>query len=151
MDKKELTKQIILYLINKLDNKTEGKKKLMKLMFLIEHYDFDKGKLVPEMSIGNIFCIHYYGVFSREVMQCFDELVNEKEIVEGFPLKSKKKGDLEQETKERVDKTIGNFGEKSGYDLENETLKMMKIEPYEKEKYFGEETRKLIKRKDLPF
>ena len=144
MDKKEITKQIILYLINKLDEKIEGKKKLMKLMFLIEQYDFDKKKLTSESRIGNIFYVYHYGVFSLEVMQCVDELMHEKDIVEGFPLKSKKKGKLETEIKERVDKIIDNFGEKSGYELENETLKMMKIEPYEKEKYFGEETRKLI-------
>ncbi len=146
MNKKETTKQIILYLIDKLNDKIEGKKKLMKLMFLTEHYDFDKNKLVPEMSVGNTFCIYYYGVFSREVMQCSDELIEEKEIIEGFPLKSKKKGELGKEIKERVDKIISIFGKKSGYDLENETLKMMKIEPYEKEKYFGQEVSSLIKK-----
>ncbi|MDD5014239.1 MAG: hypothetical protein PHW73_03930 [Atribacterota bacterium] len=150
MDKKEKNQKIMLYLINKLGKSAEGKKKLMKLMFLLEHYDFDKEKLLKNCSIGNSFNIYYYGVFSREIQTCFDELFL-KEKVEGvFPLiKTKeevKLEDIEQGVREKIDKVVVKFGDKSGYSLEVETLQMMKIEPHEKEKYFGKSVSELIDR-----
>jgi len=148
MTDKNITKKIILYLINQLGDKIEGKKKLMKLMFLIEHYDFSKKKLVLEGSLGNTFRIYYYGVFSLEVMECFNELVHEGHIIDGFPLKSKEKSELEEkEIKEKVGKVISEFGEDLGYDLEVKTLKMMGIKPYEKKEYFGKSVAEIIKNK----
>lgn len=146
MKKKKLTKNIILYLINRLGDKIEGKKKLMKLMFLIEHYDIQKKKLIPGGFLGNTFYIYRYGVFSTDIMQCFNELVQEKEIKEGFPLKCTKEIRLEnEEIKQRIEGVINKFEKVSGYDLEIETLKMMGIEPYEKERHFGKDVNNLIK------
>lgn len=151
MDKRELTKKIILYLIYKLEERIEGKKKLMKLMFLVEHYDPIQNRLIRQKNIGNTFYIYYYGVFSREVMECYNKLVKEGKIVDSFPIKFKQYALLEQEIKdldekikERIDKIISLFGNRTGYSLENETLKMMGIQPYEKESYWGREVSEII-------
>ena len=142
---KKLTENTIMYLIKKLKDKVEGKKKIMKLMFLIEHYDPKKGKLTKTKSVGNTFEIYYYGVFSREVMECFDKLVKEN-VVEEFPIKLKKEVEpkLEDALKRKIDKIIEEFGNKSGIELEIETLNMLGIKPYEKEKYFGLKVEKII-------
>ncbi len=148
MDKKEKDKKIMLYLIKKLGGNIEGKKKLMKLMFLLEHYDFSEGKLTKNYSIGNYFNIYHYGVFSREVQICFDELFSEGKIKNDFPLTTNEDvdlSDIEQNITEKIDKVITKFGDKTGYYLEVETLRMMGIEPSEKEKFFGKNVSELIK------
>jgi len=61
-----LTKNSILYILNRVKN-LEGRLKLMKLMFLLEHYDFDKNKLTNQKIIGNNFIIYHHGPFSFEV------------------------------------------------------------------------------------
>jgi len=139
------TEKIIIYLINKLGDKIEGKKKLMKLMFLIEHYDVDSKKLVCNGLLGNTFSIYYYGVFSLDIMNYVDGLIQKEKIKDGFPLRSTEKIKLEPQIKEKVENIIQGFGEKTGYELEVETLKMMDIEPSDKEKFFGEPVNKLIK------
>jgi len=139
------TEKIILYLINKLGDKIEGKKKVMKLMFLVEHYDVNLKKLIRNGLLGNNFLIYYYGVFSLSIMNCVSGLIQKGIIEEGFPLKSTEKIEIEQKDKEKVDKIIQEFGEKTGYELEVETLKMIDIEPSDKEKFFGRPIRNLIK------
>lgn len=139
------TEKIILYLINKLGDKIEGKKKLMKLMFLIEHYDVESKKLICKGLLGNTFSIYYYGVFSLDIMNYVSKLIQKGTIKDGFPLKSTEKIELEQQIKERVEKIIQEFGEKTGYGLEVETLKMINIEPSDKEKFFGKQVEELIK------
>ena len=142
---RKLTENTIIYLIKKLKDKVESKKKIMKLMFLIEHYDPEEGKLTKTKSIGNTFEIYYYGVFSKEVMECFDKLVKEN-VVEEFPIKLKKEVEpkLEDALKRKIDKIIEKFGNKSGIELEIETLNMLGIKPYEKEKYFGLKVEEII-------
>ena len=145
MRDKKLTQQVILYLIDRLGDEIEGKKKLMKLMFLIEHYNLHEKKLVKEGMLGNTFSIYYYGVFSRDVKDCVNELLEKKIIDDGYPLRSKKKIDLEGEVKGRIEKIIEKFGGESGYQLEVKTLQMMNIEPAEKKQYFGKPVKELIK------
>jgi len=143
---RKLTENTIIYLIKKLKDKVEGKKKIMKLMFLIEHYDPEKSKLTKTKSVGNTFEIYYYGVFSKEVMECFDKLVKEDIIGGEFPIKLKKEvePELEDALKRKIDKIIEEFGNKSGIELEIETLNMLGIKPYEKEKYFGLKVEEII-------
>ena len=60
--RKKLTKKVILYLLwkcNKLGIKV-GRKKLMKLMFLIEYYDPKTKKLRSKSLLGNEWYIYYY-------------------------------------------------------------------------------------------
>ena len=146
MNKRELTKNIILYLIQTLGDKIEGKKKIMKLMFLLEHYDFKLKKIVENQSIGNEFFIYYYGVFSTEVMQSISSLTSERKIKDGLPLKlgSNAGIKLEPETQSKVDEVITKFGDISGYKLEVGTLKLLGITPSEKDKYMGESVKDIL-------
>jgi hypothetical protein len=140
------TSNVILYIIDKLGGSVEGRKKLMKLMFLIEHWDPVKRELTREGTLKNEFLIYYYGVFSFEVMENFIRLVQEGKIEDGFPIKLKNKVEIkiDENLKERVDKVLEQFKNKSGYELEIETLKMLKIQPFEKGKYFGKSVREII-------
>lgn len=146
MSKRELTKNIILYLIHTLGDKIEGKKKIMKLMFLLEHYDFKLKKIVENQAIGNEFFIYYYGVFSTEVMQSISSLTSEGKIKDGLPLKlSSSVGvKLEPKTQSKVDEVITKFGDISGYKLEVGTLKMLGITPSDKDKHMGESVKDIL-------
>jgi hypothetical protein len=146
MNKRELTKDIILYLMQKLGDRVEGKKKIMKLMFLLEHYDFDLKKIVDSQKIGNEFFIYYYGVFSTNVMQSISSLTSEGKIKDGLPLKLKSRVSikLDPEIQSRVDEVITKFGDYSGYKLEIGTLKMLGITPFDKDKYMGESVKDIL-------
>jgi uncharacterized protein YwgA len=139
---KNKTKKTVLYLLNRLGSSIEGRKKLMKLMFLLEHYNLSSGKLSPEGTLGNDFYIYYYGVFSMKVMNSVNELIEEGKIKEGFPLtiiEDKLELDLDEDLKKRVDRVVEKFGRHSGYKLEVETLEMLGIKPHEKSQYFGQD------------
>jgi len=60
--RKELTKKVILYLLQEC-NKREikiNRKKLIKLMFLIERYNPKTKKLEKKSLLGNEYLIYYY-------------------------------------------------------------------------------------------
>ena len=60
--RKKLTKNVMLYLLwkcSKLGIKV-GRKKLMKLMFLIEYYNPKTKKLRKKSLLGNEWYIYYY-------------------------------------------------------------------------------------------
>lgn len=139
-------KKIILYLMKKLGSGVEGKKKLMKLMFLLEHYDLSSDKLKSAGFLGNNFQIYYYGVFSTSIMRCVQELIDDKKIKDGFPLVLKETADvtLEPSIQKRIDGVLEKFGKKSGYYLEVKTLEMLNIKPHEKGQYFGEDIKNII-------
>jgi len=140
-------KEIIIYLLDNLGSNIEGKKKIMKLMFLLEHYDVEGDKLTSEHFLGNKFNIYYYGVFSRDVMNTMEEMIREGDITDGFPLKSSKKSDvsLDDVIKSKVDNIIEKFGNNTGYFLEVKTLKMLGIQPHEKNQYFGQSIENILK------
>ncbi len=143
------TKKVILYLIKTLKDKIEGRKKLVKLMFLIEHFDPVSKALSKEKTLGNRFLIYHHGVFSFEVFQCYNELVKEGKIIDGFPIKLKHdiKVNLNERLKNKVDKIIELFGNESGYNLEKKTLELLGINSWEKEKYFGMDVENIIGKK----
>ena len=87
MSKKEVTKNSIIYLVKQLGDKVEGRKKIMKLMFLLTHYDLNKGKPTKQSFLDNEFIIYHYGVFSFEVIDSFIELIKEKKLSDSFPMK----------------------------------------------------------------
>ncbi len=149
MTSKDKTKKIILYILNSLGSKIEGKKKLMKLMFLIEHYDLSSDKLNPSGFLGNNFKIYFYGVFSSSIMRSVQDLIDEKKIKEGFPLVLIDRTELvlEEGLRKRVDGIINKFGNNSGYKLEVSTLGMLNIQPHEKGEYFGQEIGTILKNK----
>jgi hypothetical protein len=140
------TKKVLLYLISKL-GLCEGRKKLMKLMFLIEHYDLKNQALLSRPRLGNTFFIYQYGVFSFEVMRAYEELLREGKISEDFSGITVRPGvqiDLEEGIKEVVDGVVQSFSRYSGYELETLTLRMLKIRPFEKDRYFGRKVREIL-------
>nr|MDO8062812.1 hypothetical protein [Candidatus Freyrarchaeum guaymaensis] len=64
----------------------------MKLMFLVEHFNPKRGILAERPRLGNQFLIYYYGVFSFEVMEAFEELVRERKNQRVIPFGSKREG-----------------------------------------------------------
>jgi len=137
---RDKSKNVILYLVKKLGGQIEGRKKLMKLMFLIEHFDLESKRIVRKKhTLGNRFFIYYYGVFSFDVMNSYDELFREKIIMDTYPLTIEQKVEtrLEGELKRVIDGIVKEFGKYSGYNLEVETLGMLGIEPSGKDQYFG--------------
>lgn len=149
---RKTTKKVILYLLNNLGDKTEGKKKIMKLMFLLEHYDLSSKKLTPKQLLGNDFHIYYYGVFSQDVMNTVGGLITDNQIEDGFPLKSSRsyKPTMDKDLKERIDTIIRLFGNYSGYQLEIMTLDMLGIKPHEKSQYFGQDISSILKKTKTP-
>jgi len=143
----DITKSVILYLIGRL-GKVEGKKKLMKLMFLVEHFNLKKEGLIKNPILGNKFYIYYYGVFSREVMDKFNSIVKDEQVKIDFPdITLSKKLEIEldnQELKEKIEFIIQRFGKESGYDLEVKTLEMLGIKPSEKDKFLGKDVKEFI-------
>jgi uncharacterized phage-associated protein len=140
------TKKVLLYLISKLGI-CEGRKKLMKLMFLIEHYDLKNKILLSKPRLGDTFLIYQYGVFSFDVMRAYEELLKEGKISEDFSGIAVRPGvqiDLEEGIKEVVDGVVQSFGRYSGYELETLTLRMLKIRPFEKDRYFGRKVREIL-------
>jgi uncharacterized phage-associated protein len=140
------TKKVLLYLISKLGI-CEGRKKLMKLMFLIEHYDLKNKILLSKPRLGDTFLIYQYGVFSFDVMRAYEELLKEGKISEDFSGTTVRPGvqiDLEEGIKEVVDGVVQSFGRYSGYELETLTLRMLKIRPFEKDRYFGRKVREIL-------
>ena len=142
---KDNLKKIILYLIKVLRDSVEGKKKLMKLMFLVEHYDLKEKKLNRNGLFGLDYRIYYYGVFSQQVSDVISDLIKENEIEDGFPLKLKRDVVIDGPIKEKIDSVVEIFGKKGGYLLEVDTLKMLGYDPSEKDKIFGKEVKELIK------
>ena len=141
------TQKVILYLIKKLGRLMEGRKKLMKLMFLIEYYDPELGKLKREPLLGNEFIIYHYGVFSFDVMDEYISLVSRK-IISEYPMKiihNIDLEDLEEDIKLRVDSIISLFGNKYASDLEEETLKMLGLSKEMKVKFFGMNVNEIIR------
>ena len=140
------TKNVIMYLIRKLGGCVEGRKRLMKLMFLVEHFDIKDEKVTKNRTLGNRFFIYYYGVFSFDVMNSYTELAREGKIKDAYFISLKSRGEVElnEKLRRKVDWVAGKFGALSGYYLETETLKMLGIEPSEKDSYFGKEVEEII-------
>ena len=133
-------KSVLLYLISKLGERSEGRKKIMKMMFLINYFDTNKNSLIKKPLLGEEFIVYHYGVFSFDVMNNFLDLSNNGEIQGGFPIKitSKREFQLDSKLKSNVDEVIGKFGDKSGRILELETLKMLGLDLKTKKEHFGE-------------
>ena len=140
----------VLYTIKRLvekDGEIKGRKKLMKIMFLIEHLDLKTKKLMPDGILGNDFIIYKYGPFSFEVMNKFSELkqksfINEKVFTislseKGIEFINKEKEEIPEEIKKKINKIVNEYGKLNGWELENLSLKLLGITREEKESFLG--------------
>jgi len=77
---------ILLYLIKehyKLYGKLYGRKKIQKLLFLVEHLDLTSGRVMKSTGLtGYRFKIWLYGPFSEEIYRDLEELVDRGEVEE---------------------------------------------------------------------
>ena len=146
MDVKNTTKNVIFYLVKRLGI-IEGRKKLMKLMFLVEHLDIQKSNLSKDPFIGNKFIIYHYGVFSFGVMDSYIELIHEGKIEDGIPIRIRptQESEIPEDIKSRVNKVIELFGKKDGYELEIKTIEMLGLNLSNKRECFGRSIKELIK------
>jgi hypothetical protein len=130
MSKKYKNKDVLIYLIKRLMEKKSfyGKLQVMKLMFLIEHYDAETKTIREDSLLGNEYYIYYLGPFSFEVSKEFDRLKEED-------LKEEVK--LDEDLKKKADFVIDNFGMNDGRTLQKFCLNLLNISIEEKGKYMG--------------
>ncbi len=140
-------KDVLLYLISKLGSHSEGRKKIMKMMFLVNHFDISKNLLIKTPFLNEEFIIYHYGVFSFDVMDNFLDLSNENKIKGDFPieLKTLEIPKLNLEIKEKVDSIVDRFGNENGKNLELNTLNMLGLNLKTKGEHFGESVTNFIR------
>jgi hypothetical protein len=156
---KEITKQelnrknefIIKYMLSHLTNdNTGGRTKLMKLIFLVEHYDPVEKSVKVMPRVGNDFIIYNYGVFSFSVYDSLIRLIKSGEITEDhFKLsvnENIKKGSNTVDNKliSCIDNILNEFGDMDKKGLETFTLKLLKISPDKKTDFMGVPVREVI-------
>jgi len=77
---------LLRYLITRhyeLYGKLYGRKKLQKLLFLVEHLDLSSRRVVKSTGLtGYKFYIWLYGPFSEEIYKDLETLVNREDIIE---------------------------------------------------------------------
>ena len=139
MERADATKACILYILK---NVSSGRKKLMKLMFLVDYYDTNNNKLTLNKTIGNQFFVYHYGVFSREVMDEILKLIKSGEVLESdygrLEINPSTKTDIKnKDLKSKVDAIIKEFGKLEAGKLETETLQMIKLTKESKYASFG--------------
>ena len=139
MERASATKSCILYILKHVDG---GRKKLMKLMFLVDYYDTSNNKLTLNKAIGNQFFVYHYGVFSREVMDGILELIKSGKVIEShygkLEINPSTTVDIKnKDLKSKVDAVIKEFGKLEASKLETETLQMIKLTKESKYASFG--------------
>ncbi len=140
-----LNQKIIVEIINTLKENFEGRKKLMKLMFLFQHYDFENDCLKEKEILDSEFIIYHYGVFSFEIMDDYISLVNRGIIKEHpFSIVQGLEYDLDQEITQRIISLLERFGGKHGFELESDTLELLGLDLETKRHFFTEPVTKFI-------
>jgi len=157
-------KIVLLYVVKRLSEQLErpyfeGRKKLMKIMFLVEHFNPQKKTLHKNNLLGNKFVICHYGPFSFDVRDSFDGLKKEGMVIEepymipykigisnvGIKYLSENEKHIPKEIKERIEKIIDQFGLKDGNTLEKQSLKLLKISSEDKKELWGEDIKDLVR------
>ena len=139
IERMSATKSCILYILKHVSG---GRKKLMKLMFLVDYYDTGNNKLTLNKAIGNQFFVYHYGVFSREVMDGILELIKSGDIIESqygkLEINQLTTVDIKnRDLKSKVDAVIKEFGGLEASKLETETLRMINLTKESKYASFG--------------
>lgn len=152
----------LLYVINELSKSQnfDGRLKLMKTMFFLEHLDFENDKLTPEHLFSDSqFIIYKFGPFSFDVMNDMIKLSNnnliEEFCISGYnivPMMTKKgeirvesiKNSLSQNELKRMEKIKEMFDDFSGKELEEKSLEYLGITHEDKEDLMGEPVEDLI-------
>jgi len=141
--------KILLYIIRNWN--IVGRKKLMKLMFLINNYDVETDKVIQDSYLGLNFKIYSYGVYSDEVMKTYFRLYDEGKITEmtkpgntDVSLKTNINVDLEDYEKSKIDSIMEKFNDKTGRDLELSTLELLGLTLDTKLNHMGQNISELL-------
>ena len=142
-------KDIILYFIQQM-GVIEGRKKVMKLMFILEHFDFKKNKVVTENRVGKQFEIYDYGVYNDSIMKTMLEIIQDKSHLplDTDHLKKEYQNytpQINTNLETRINQTIEKFGHYSGLALEVTTLNMIGLDPTNKGAYHRQSVKDVMK------
>jgi len=157
--------RVLYYLIKEFNEQfgkeLDGRKKVQKLMFLVEHWNPNTNRIVKSTGLtGYIFKIWLYGPFSEslneDLMRLKNErLIDEKVLIEvpylstyiddGEPRRMYlyrviRSGDLGlpgQEVREKIREVIKRFGHMKPMELELKVCDMLKLTPLKKISAWG--------------
>lgn len=139
-----------------------GRKKLMKLMFFLEHLNLEENELTPDRQYSkNEFIIYDYGPFSFDVMNGMEGLKTDGKISEEIRTKpyiinltekgrrrSEKIGEkISNDKIQRIQRIKEKFGNEPGWKLEQLSLEYLGIDEEEKTLRKGIPVRVLISEK----
>lgn len=141
----------LLYVVGSM--KIDGRLKLMKMMFFLEHLDVKMDKLLPDtMFSKNEFVVYKYGPFSFDVVRQIQELKESGLITETLgdeghivPILTDKgkmrfeevKKELSTDNIDRVNTIKQRFDKFSGGELATKSLEYLGIKKSDKERYLG--------------
>ncbi len=142
--KGKINSDILKYIIG--NTPGSDRLKLMKLTFLIDHYDPIKRKLRKNGQLNLNFIIYSYGVFSFEVYNALLYLIKNNEVSENNQrvLSVKNVPKLDNQTRVIVDKILKEFEGLDGWELASKTLSMINISEMNKKEYIGHPVKSLI-------
>lgn len=144
--KREPIEQMLEYIIENV--RAPDRLKLMKLSFLVKHYDPSAKKLTKNgfLGVDMDFVIYSYGVFSFEVYRKLLSLISSEKVEEKNRVLSVKEASVVDDTlKQRIDRIISEFGDLDGWELASKTLNMLSIEESHKREYLGSTVKSIIK------
>lgn len=118
----------LIYLVYRLDGVVESRKKLVKLVFLINYIDPETGSLRSEPRLGVDFYLYDGGFSSMEVLRRIEDLermgIFSYDV--GFHYYYKDLvPDLPEDLRRVVDYVVDNYGDKSGDELDVLIIRMV--------------------------
>jgi hypothetical protein len=145
----EQQQSFLLGLLEACGGAIEGRRKFMKLVFLLEHYDPARETLEPVTRFGVFedFFIYDHGPFSRDVVDTFDDLKRKDLIEESASNLSNSKRQKrikltaaghEYETDvdaEQLARIVSGFDDRTAAELEDTTWSLLDIEHSETFEY----------------
>jgi hypothetical protein len=133
-----INKKVLLYVIRRLKERGTffGKLQVMKLMFLIEHFNPEKRRIEKKSLLNNKYYIYDLGPFSFEISEEFDRL-------KGKDLE--RKIELDESIRNKVDLIIENFGSIEQKILNKKCMEMLGITIENKGRFLGFRVDEIVK------
>lgn len=134
VNRMNVNRMVLRYLISKLKERGTfyGKLQVMKLMFLIDHFDPKKRRIVKKSLLNNKYYIYAFGPFSFEVSEEYDRLKDGKPKID-------------ERLKEKVDFIIEKFGNIDQWVLSEKCMKMLGITVKNKGRFLGFRVDEIVK------
>jgi hypothetical protein len=131
-------KNVLIYLIKRLMEKKSffGKLQVMKLMFLIDHFNPEKRRIEKKSLLNNKYYIYDLGPFSFEISEEFDKL-KEKDL--------ERKIELDESIRNKVDLIIEKFGGIEQRILNKKCMEMLGITIENKGRFLGFRVDEIVK------